>query len=73
MPILNTFCGIPIRVAAATSTFMIGITTAASAFLYYGRGDMVLPLTAAVALGALPGSLLGARISDRVQRDRSRC
>ena len=45
---------------------MIGITTAASAFLYFGRGDVVLPLTAAVALGALPGSLVGARISDRV-------
>jgi uncharacterized membrane protein YfcA len=66
VPILNAFCGIPIRVAAATSTFMIGITTAASAFLYYGRGEIVLPLTAAVALGALPGSLVGARLSDRV-------
>jgi uncharacterized membrane protein YfcA len=66
VPILNTFCGIPIRVAAATSTFMIGITTAASAFLYYGRGEITLPLTAAVALGALPGSLVGARIADRV-------
>ena len=66
VPILNTFCGIPIRVAAATSTFMIGITTAASAFLYYGRGEIALPITAAVALGALPGSLLGARVSDRV-------
>jgi uncharacterized membrane protein YfcA len=66
VPILNAFCGIPIRVAAATSTFMIGITTAASAFLYYGRGEVVLPLTAAVALGALPGSLIGARLSDRV-------
>lgn len=66
VPILNTFCGIPIRVAAATSTFMIGITTAASAFLYYGRGEIVLPVTAAVALGALPGSLIGARLSERV-------
>jgi len=66
VPVLNTFCGIPIRVAAATSTFMIGITTAASAFLFYGRGEVVLPITAAVALGALPGSLVGARISDRV-------
>jgi uncharacterized protein len=66
VPVLNTFCGIPIRVAAATSTFMIGVTTAASAFLYFGRGDIVLPITAAVALGALPGSLMGARLSDRV-------
>jgi uncharacterized membrane protein YfcA len=66
VPVLNTFCGIPIRVAAATSTFMIGVTTAASAFLYYGRGEVVLPITAAVALGALPGSLIGARVSERV-------
>ncbi len=67
VPILNTFCGIPIRVAAATSAFMIGVTAAASAFIYYGRGDVALPLTAAVALGALPGSLLGARLTHRVQ------
>jgi uncharacterized membrane protein YfcA len=67
VPILNTFCGVPIRVAAATSAFMIGVTAAASAFIYSGRGDVVLPLTAAVALGALPGSLLGARLTHRVQ------
>ena len=67
VPVLNTFCGVPIRVAAATSTFMIGVTAAASAIVYFSRGDMVLPLTAAVVLGALPGSLLGARLSERVE------
>src|SRR5439155_18652958 len=65
VPVLNTFCGVPIRVAAATSAFMIGVTGAASAFLYFGRGDVALHLTAAVAVGALPGSLLGARLSQR--------
>lgn len=67
VPVLNTFCGIPIRVAGATSAFMIGVTAAASAFIYHARGDVVLPLTASVALGALPASLLGARLADRVQ------
>jgi len=67
VPVLNAFCGIPIRVAAATSAFMIGVTGAASAFLYFGRGDIALPLTAGVAIGALPGSLLGARLSQRVE------
>jgi hypothetical protein len=67
VPVLNAFCGIPIRVAAATSAFMIGVTGAASAFLYFGRGDVALHLTAAVAVGALPGSLLGARLSQRVE------
>lgn len=65
VPILNTFCGVPIRVAASTSAFMIGVTAAASAFVYYGRGDIDLHLAAAVALGALPASLLGARMSHR--------
>ncbi len=63
VPVMNTFCGIPIRVAAATSAFMIGVTAAASVFIYYARGDLVLPLCSAVALGALPGSLAGARLA----------
>jgi uncharacterized protein len=67
VPVLSTFCGIPIKVAAATSTFMIGVTAAASAFIYLSRGDIAFALTAAVALGALPGSLLGAQLSDRVR------
>lgn len=67
VPFLNAFCGVPIRVAAATSTFMIGVTAAASAIPYFSRGDVALPLTAAVCLGALPGSLLGAHLSHRVQ------
>ena len=67
VPVLNTFCGIPIRVAAATSTFMIGVTAAASAILYFARGDVSLPLSAAVCLGALPASLLGARLADRLE------
>jgi uncharacterized membrane protein YfcA len=67
VPVLNAFCGIPIRVAAATSAFMIGVTAAASAFIYFGRGDVALPMTAAIAIGALPGSLLGARLSHKVE------
>lgn len=66
VPVLNAFCGVPIRVAAATSTFMIGVTAAASAILYFARGDVALPLTAAVCLGALPASLLGARLSESI-------
>ena len=66
VPVLNSFCGIPIRVAAATSAFMIGPTAAVSAFVYLGRGDMDPLITAAIALGALPGSILGAWMSSRM-------
>lgn len=53
---------LPIKVSTATSNFMIGVTAAASAGVYFWRGD-VLPLVAApVALGVLTGALAGARL-----------
>src|SRR5260221_9859700 len=67
VPVLNTFCGVPIRVAAATSAFMIGVTAAASVFIYFARGDVVLPIAAAVALGARPASIARARLGQRVE------
>jgi uncharacterized membrane protein YfcA len=59
VPALNAWCGIPLRAAAATSAVMIGITAAASAPLYYARGDIVPPLAAAAVLGTLVGSRAG--------------
>jgi uncharacterized membrane protein YfcA len=67
VPVLTTFCGVPMRVAAATSTFVIGVTAAAAAMPYFARGDLALPVTSAVALGALPGSLVGARLSEQLE------
>ena len=66
VPTLNSFCGIPIRVAAATSAFMIGPTAAISAFIYLSRGDMNPLITAAVALGSLPGSIFGSWLSRHI-------
>ena len=59
VPALNAWCGIPLRAAAATSAVMIGITAAASAPLYYARGDIVPPLAAAAVLGTFLGSRAG--------------
>ena len=47
VPALHLLCGVPMKAAAATSNFMIGVTAAASAFLYYGRGEVEPALTAA--------------------------
>ena len=66
VPVLNSFCGIPIRVAAATSAFMIGPTASISAFLYLSRGDMDPLITAAVAVGSLPGSIFGSWLSRHI-------
>jgi uncharacterized membrane protein YfcA len=59
---MDTAMHLPIKVSTATSNFMIGVTAAASAGVYFWRGD-VLPLVAApVALGVLLGALAGARL-----------
>jgi uncharacterized membrane protein YfcA len=41
VPVLNAWCGMPMRAAAATSAFMIGVTATAGAVIYYGRGQIV--------------------------------
>jgi hypothetical protein len=42
---------------------MIGVTAAASAFLYFGRGQVEPLLTATVALGVLAGSAVGSYVN----------
>jgi uncharacterized membrane protein YfcA len=67
VPALHLLCGVPIKAAAATSNFMIGVTAAASAFLYYGRGEVRPALTSAVALGVLAGSAAGSALNRRIR------
>lgn len=65
VPVLNTWCGVPMRAAVATSAFMIGVTATGGAVIYYGRGDLP-PLAAAPAvLGVLPGSWSGLHLARR--------
>jgi uncharacterized membrane protein YfcA len=63
VPALNVLCGVPMKAAAATSTFMIGVTAAASAFMYFGRGQVEPSYTSAVVLGVVAGSYLGAYLN----------
>ena len=65
VPVLNAWCGMPMRAAAATSAMMIGVTATGGAIIYYGRGDLQ-PLAAAPAiLGVQFGSWVGLRIAER--------
>lgn len=67
VPALHLVCNVPMRAAAATSNFMIGVTAAASAFLYYGRGSVRPAVTAAAVLGVLVGSAAGTVVNRHVQ------
>ncbi len=59
VPVLNAWCGVPLRAAAATSALMIGVTAAASVPLFYARGQVDPTLAAAAVLGVLAGSRAG--------------
>ena len=66
VPVLNAWCGVPMRAAAATSAFMIGVTATGGAIIYYGRGDLPALAAAPAVLGVLLGSWAGLKLADRV-------
>jgi uncharacterized protein len=66
VPVLNAWCGVPMRAAAATSAFMIGVTATAGAIIYYGHGVLVPGLAAAAVVGVQVGSFIGMRVSARI-------
>jgi len=53
---------LPFKVSTTTSNFMIGVTAAASAGVYLGRGYIDPGLVMPVMLGVLVGALAGARV-----------
>lgn len=62
LPAMYLIMGVPFREAAATSNLMVGATAAASAFVYYARGDVDLTVAGPAALGTFLGGLVGARL-----------
>jgi uncharacterized membrane protein YfcA len=52
---------LPFKVSTTTSNFMIGVTAAASAGIYFSRGYIEPGLAMPVMLGVLLGSMAGAR------------
>lgn len=66
VPIMNIWMGVPMRAAAATSNFMIGVTALAGTVVYYVSGHISVDLAAMVVLGAFIGATLGPRLSREV-------
>jgi uncharacterized membrane protein YfcA len=66
VPVMYLFMNVPLMVATATSNFMIGVTAAASAIVYYRRGDILVQYAAPMSVGVFMGSMLGARLAPRI-------
>jgi uncharacterized membrane protein YfcA len=72
VPAMDLAMRLPIKVSTATSNFMIGVTAAASAGVYFARGDIdpfvAAPVAAGVLIGATGGShLLGKLRSQSIR------
>lgn len=64
---MDMFMKLPLKVSSATSNFMIGVTAAASAGVYFFRGDINPSIAAPVAIGVLIGAAAGTRLMQRLR------
>jgi uncharacterized membrane protein YfcA len=67
VPIMYSVMGVPLGVATATSNFMVGITAAASVFVYYGRGDLRPLIVVPAVIGVFCGAMIGVYIVSRLR------
>jgi hypothetical protein len=67
VPAMDLAMHMPIKVSTATSNFMIGVTAAASAGVYYMRGEIDPFIAAPVAVGVLIGALGGSYLLPKLR------
>ena len=66
VPAMDIAMELPIKVSTATSNFMIGVTAAASAGVYFSRGQIDPFIAGPVALGVLAGAFIGSHTLGRI-------
>lgn len=66
VPVMRRIMRVPIKVATATSNFMMGVTGIAGAFIYYTRGFVDPLIAVPTAIGVLIGAQIGPRLAHRI-------
>lgn len=66
VPLMNLRMGVPLRPAAATSNFMIGVTAATGAAVFFSKGYVIPELVAPIIVGIAAGSVIGSKVSHDV-------
>jgi len=67
VPILNKVMGVPIKVAVATSSYIIGITASAGALIFLSQGAINVVTVVPIALGVLFGAQVGSRTAKYIR------
>jgi hypothetical protein len=71
-PATSDVMGVPIRVAASTTTFTVGITAATALVVFAVQGRIDAEPAALVVAGSLAGGMVGARVQARLSPSASR-
>lgn len=69
VPLLNLVMNVPLKAAASTSAFMVGLTASASAIVYYNAGHVDPQVVIPTVLGIVFGARSGARLATRLRPD----
>ena len=72
VPVMNLLMRVPLKVASATSNYMIGVTATSAAFVRYTHGDINLLIAVPTALSVFLGARVGAWLVPRTPNERLR-
>lgn len=72
VPAMDLAMHLPMKVSTATSNFMIGVTAAASAGVYFARGQIDPIISAPVAAGVLVGATFGSKVLGKITSQKVR-
>jgi uncharacterized membrane protein YfcA len=67
VPLLIYVFGFPAHIATATSHFILAITTAIGSGFHLALGNVLLPISLSLGLGAMIGAQIGGAISHRIK------
>lgn len=70
VPAMNLLMHVPVKAAVGTSSFMIGITSVATAFVYYSHGKLDPTLIVPSIIGVFLGGQIGSRLTRRIKAQR---
>ncbi len=67
VPVINQIGRVPFKMAAATSTLIMGLTSLMAVIVFLGSGTINEILSANVVIGAVAGSFLGPKVASRIK------
>lgn len=67
VPVMNIVCKVPMKVATATSNFMIGLSSCASVLILWKKGYVINSIVLFMVIGVLLGSVVGMKVLYRAK------